>query len=195
MKFTFPILASLFLASAHASDFYDEEDRVLHLFGGGGGGGEGAGIRGGAFPPGPPPEPTVSLDCSGLVVPCTPRRPRNDATEDSGVRVCVQHPRDENKSMTICLEESDIEGTVMVFSKADQCGCCGGECPTSCADDESSCECTGTGKDNEEYNGYTMTMTRRGWFGNEATVTTCVPADATVDAKLRGATCVTTCNN
>lgn len=191
MKFSLPLFASLLFAVAtHASDVYDDQDdRILRMFGGGGGGMRG-GPGGGRPPFGPPPEPTVELDCTGAVQTCTPRRPGTTAAADSGIRVCLQHPEDSNKTKTMCMEDTD--NLVMVFSEADTCGCCGGECPSPC--NGPSCGCTGTNRDGVEYDGYTMDMTRRGWFGNEVSITTCVPAEATVDAQLRGASCAEECD-
>lgn len=186
MKFSLALVASFFATMTHANYVFDDQDHDLFgPFGGRGGGGGGGGMRG--PPRGPPPTPDVELDCStGQTVACTPRRPGMAFEEGSGVRVCIQHPEDPDKTMTMCMEATD--DLVMVFSDLDTCGCCGGECPIAC-DTSTACECSGTGRDGEPFQGYTMTMTRRGWFGNEATISTCVPADVTIDAKLRGAEC------
>mmetsp|Transcript_44833 Transcript_44833/g.43425 ORF Transcript_44833/g.43425 Transcript_44833/m.43425 type:complete len:188 (-) Transcript_44833:131-694(-) len=182
----FPLLASL-LAVAFA---YEDEDRMLGPFGGRGGM-RGGGLGGGR-PPFPPPDPEVELTCSSDAIECTPRRPGGTFDEDSGIRVCLQHPQDETKNMTVCMPAT--EGVTMVFSDDDTCGCCGGQCPASCADTDTACACTDTNRDDIEFDGYDMTMTRKGWFGGDVTITTCVPTEATVDAQLRGAECVKGCS-
>ena len=59
-------------------------------------------------------------------------------------------------------------------------------CPTGC----STCNCTGT-SNGGTYEGFYMTMTRRSrWYGGEYTCKTCVPAEYTIDARLRGGECV-----
>ena len=170
------------------------------LFPGGGPGGMRGG-PGGPFGGGTPPEPTEELICSAdAVVTCTPRpRPWDEEgvepEENSGIRVCIQHPMEEDKTRTICVPATfdGNTGTAMVMSTDDSCGCCGGTCPEACSDE--SCTCSGVDRDDEEYEGFTMTMTRRGWFGNDEEISTCVPADKTIEAQLMpgNPTCATGC--
>jgi hypothetical protein len=184
-------------------------DRFLFPGGGAGGmrggpgemqGGPGGmhGGHGGPFGGGTPPEPTVELVCStDEVVTCTPHpRPWDeeglDPEENSGILVCIQHPMMEDKNRTICVPATDAN-TTMVMSGDDSCGCCGGECPEACKDE--SCTCSGVNSDGEKYEGYTMTMIRHGWFGNDEEIRTCVPADKTIEAQLApgNPTCATDC--
>lgn len=193
MKLSIPLLFPIVAAVSNASNDFDEYDRELFPFFGRHGGG---GMRGGPGGPsfGPPPVPDFELDCTGLIVSCTPRRPGATFDEGSGARVCIQHPEDAEKSMTICVPKEDDSDMLMVFSDKDECGCCGSECPQSCTDADA-CSCTGTKRDGAEFTGWTMSVTRTGWFGNEVTMSMCVPAEKSIDAKLRGAECVkTTCD-